>query len=144
MYNNTCLIFRIISCLIFYCQSGDNSYYFFQIWKSQIFTHSQVKLYFRPSNPQLMSATIQIQYSYFLNGTLNVWWDRYRYLKNINCLDFSLSFLRLLRKYFYSLAPIFVVSTKCIDQWFLNSWFQTQQATSNGKIVFRWIFIFIC
>jgi len=25
---------------------------------------------------------------------------------------------------------------------FLNSWFQILQATVNGKIVFRWIFIF--
>ena len=27
--------------------------------------------------------------------------------------------------------------------WFLNSWFQTLQATIYGKIVFRWIFIFV-
>ena len=26
---------------------------------------------------------------------------------------------------------------------FLNSWFQTLQATVNGKIVLRWIFIFV-
>jgi len=26
---------------------------------------------------------------------------------------------------------------------FLNSWFQTLQATINGKIVFHWIFIFM-
>jgi len=25
----------------------------------------------------------------------------------------------------------------------LNSWFQTLQLTINGKIVFRWIFIFV-
>ena len=49
----------------------------------------------------------------------------------------------ILWKYFYSLAPIFGVSTKCIDPWVLNSWFPTLQATINGKIVFRWIFIFM-
>jgi len=26
---------------------------------------------------------------------------------------------------------------------FLNSWFQASQATTNGKIVFRWIFMFV-
>jgi len=51
--------------------------------------------------------------------------------------------LTILLKYFYSLAPIFVVSTKCIDPYVLNSWFQTLQTTINGKIIFRWILIFV-
>jgi len=49
----------------------------------------------------------------------------------------------ILWKYFYSLARIFMVSTKCIDPWVLELWFHTLQTTINGKIVFRWIFILV-
>jgi len=62
-----------------------------------------------------------------------------QYLNNINWLCWkwkkkiihTCSF-KVLWKYCYSLTPIF-----------LNLWFQTLLATINGKIEFRWIFIFV-
>jgi hypothetical protein len=41
------------------------------------------------------------------------------------------------QKLFYPLAPIVLVSTNAMIHGFLNSWFQTLQATINGGIVFR-------
>ena len=47
------------------------------------------------------------------------------------------------KKDFYSLTPIFVVSTKCIYPWVLEFVVANITATINEKIVLRWIFIFV-
>jgi hypothetical protein len=36
-----------------------------------------------------------------------------------------------------------MVSKECSDSWVLEFVFQTLQATGDGKIVFRWILIFV-
>jgi hypothetical protein len=41
-------------------------------------------------------------------------------------------------KYFYSLAPIFLVSTKCIDPWVLELVVSNITGKSMGKLYFVW------
>jgi len=62
------------------------------------------------------------------------------YEDEINQIDTE---IQTLSNTFYSLAPFSWFLQNALIHGILNSWFQTLQATINGTIEFRWIFIFV-